>query len=196
MNALQDSTASSIVMGLGDLQTANLLRLGFGGQSRPIDRLIARLEADDGVHWLSAALTEIPIDVVAPGTWFARSGSGLTAHDVFIGRGQVESLKAGDSGGSSSAEQHLATLRAVKHRCKQIVSNPRNEEQMLVGTLGYFLSVAAGALHHRVQLSSRPADELDAALLDLASVLPEPWSDLMNAAAGARQALSDRRSRG
>jgi len=196
MNALQDSTSSSIVMGLGDFQTANLLRLGFGGQSRPIDRLIARLEADDGVHWLASALTEIPIVVAAPGTWFARSGSGLTAHDVFIGSGPVESRKADRPGGRPPAEQHLATLRAIKHRCKQIVSSPRNEEQMLVGTLGYFLTVAAGALHHRVQLSSRPADELDAALLDLASVLPEPWCDLMNAAAGELQSLPGQRSRG
>ena len=37
---------------------------------------------------------------------------------------------------------------------------------------------AAGLAHHDVLLSSRPAGDVERALLDLAAVLPKPWSDL------------------
>ncbi len=72
-------------------------------------------------------------------------------------------------------------LESLKDRSKRLAHC--DEEDTLVGTLGYLLAVAWAADLHRARISTRPAAELAGALLDLAQALGPPWEPALARAA-------------
>jgi hypothetical protein len=148
-------------------QTAStLLRIGVAGPARPVDDLIARIEADDGHAWLLAALADAArLDGLTPAT-------GDIEHLLCLGHAGV------------------AQLEQLKDRGKRLLKSASTGDQRLGGLAMYFFSIAAALAHHHALIGARqtsgerrPREELHDALLDLASVTPEPWSTLLADAA-------------
>ena len=133
---------------------SRFLLLGLRGEERPLDRLIERLSRADGESWFRNALESIP--------------------DV-KGRSPVEQLAEGWAS--------VQELCAIKDRCKHLRARSSGEEDILVSMLGYFLAVAAALVHHATVISGRSGKDLEPLLLDLATTVPEPWSDLLARAA-------------
>jgi hypothetical protein len=80
--------------------------------------------------------------------------------------------------GEASFEQ----LETLKRASKSLHRRPGADAEVRA-FLGYVLSVASAAAHYRARLSHLPAAEVETLLLDLAGILPEPWSDLLARAA-------------
>lgn len=134
-------------------QTAQFLRLALSG-SRPIDHLLRRLEDADGPEWFARALPSSPVGSIPDG---CRK----------LAEGPVE----------------ITELDLIKRRSKALSMHATYHEEMLAGVAGYFLAVAAGVVHLRRLLSSRPVEELEPIFRDLAALVPEPWATLVKSAA-------------
>ncbi len=77
----------------------------------------------------------------------------------------------------------LDELIELKNRAKARLIAAKEESDEAASALGYFMAVAAAAVHHGHHLSSRPADEVVGALERLEDVLPAPYANLAARAA-------------
>lgn len=131
-----------------------LLALGLRGPRRPVDRLIARLEAPDGSRWLDQTVERLD------------SGSESPVRML---------LTRAQPGG----QRGLEMLIALKDRCKKAASGSAPGEEPLEPMLGYFLAIGAALAHQGKLISSMPRRDVDGVLLDLACAMPEPWVELL-----------------
>jgi hypothetical protein len=138
-------------------QASTLLKLGLAGPRRPVDDLIDRLTKPDAADWLFAALEAGPVRGMG-------SPSSLLAH----------------------GKATLAQLESIKERSKAALKAGIDSDMRLAGIAGYFLALAAGLFHHHKLIGGRERTELNAVMLDLASVAPEPFSRLLSEAAFVR----------
>lgn len=142
-------------------QASRLLRIGIHGPARPVDELLDRLAGTDGSAWLSDALATGPAAAFGP-------------PDVTLARGNLT----------------LEQLASIKQVSTRLVAQPASGTATLAAMAAYFFAVAAGLADFGTNLSSRPREDLEPILLDLASVTPDAWSDLFIRAAAALSRLS------
>ena len=142
---------------LTETGVTRLLNLGLGGLARPVDELIDRLLQHDGHRWLSAALRSWPL-----------AAHGSPRRQLCEGRATVDEL------------------RSLKNESKDLLKRARDREDRIVGLLGYFFSVAAALAHHGELITSRPREEVDPILIELAEVTPGAWSQMLSCATQAR----------
>jgi hypothetical protein len=137
-----------------DRSRANrLLGVGLGGDTRPIDELIAYLSSGIAARWLELALDHGPMkDFGSAREW------------LFDGR--------------ASATQ----MRAVKDQSKRLLKKAVAPQERLAAMAGYFIAIAASVVHHRIVPSDRPLGDIREVLIDLATALPEPWSEMLGKA--------------
>jgi hypothetical protein len=133
--------------------TARLLAQAARRSGRSVERLIQRLELDDGPTWLRDALKH--------GRW----GESTDVHERL-----------------SSGTASLDELRAVKDASKALYERVEADAH-LAGVAGYFFSLAAAIVQYGTCIGSYDRAELRETFLDLASVSPPPWSDLCERAA-------------
>ena len=124
---------------------------------RPIDLLVSRLEEEDGERWFEDGFDDEPLNLLgSPREVLQKPNASV---DVF---------------------------RTVKNKSKRLhklgVENSDPELRQR-GLCGYFLTISAALVHHRVLLSSLPQAELRDILLELASALPSEWSEFLERAA-------------
>ncbi len=81
--------------------------------------------------------------------------------------------------GSPSA----AELEEFKQQAKVTFAKADDADARLAGLLRYLFVIAAGLNYLGALLSSQPAPEISATLLDLAVALPAPWNDFIAEAA-------------
>jgi hypothetical protein len=79
----------------------------------------------------------------------------------------------------------LREIEELRMRCKLITGQTATRDILLAGIAGYFFATAAALLHHHRYASSQPIDDLREILIDLATVLDEPWSSFLSQAAFA-----------
>ncbi|MEQ8766796.1 MAG: hypothetical protein RL885_22980 [Planctomycetota bacterium] len=79
----------------------------------------------------------------------------------------------------------LPALDRLKEKDKVLFSSGDDSELRLTGMAAYFLAIAGALAHHGQNICSRPREEVDRLMLDLAEVAPEPWSELLARAAMA-----------
>lgn len=138
---------------LHDNAVTRLLELGLAQPRRPVDALIDRLGATDGPAWFDRFLSTGPL---------AQTGDPVGA--LIDGAIQLDQLEA------------------IKGASKALLAGAIAEDDRLAGLAGYFLTIAAGLAHHGSNLSSRSLGDLHPVLMDLASVCPEPWAQLLASA--------------
>lgn len=143
---------------IGLQRATSLLQMGLAGTRRPVDELIERLSESDGTGWFRAAIKRGPFGVRV-----------------------AASIKQSDKGAERVPD--LETLIAAKQESKQLLHRAADKDAWLVGLASYLLAIASAAVHHKSVISATPAEELSGSLLDLATVAPEPWSDLLGRAA-------------
>ena len=141
-------------VGLDPALANEMLKMGVSDARRPIDRLIERLNAPGGPAWL--------VDTLRLPVWAMREEP-----EVALARGRLS----------------LAALDTLKERCKQAAFTDPDSNLRLAATGGYYLAIAAAAVHHNRLITSLPAEELATAMLDLGEALPEPWTSLLGRAA-------------
>jgi hypothetical protein len=129
---------------------STLLQLGLDGPRRPVHGLLDRLSEAGGAAWLESALSRVCEDLGTP-------------RELLVE-------------GRASLEQ----LTTIKDRSKRLLRHADDGEASLAGVAGYFLSIAAGLRHHGALIGSRGRSELDGILLDIASVAPSPYSEMLS----------------
>ena len=137
-------------------RAGRLLALGLGGGTHPLEMLVERLEANDGSEWLATRL----------------------AGGACAGLGRPRPLFTGP-------DTNLDTLRRIKDRSKELATHAKDPDERLGGIAAYFLAIAAAARHHDTMISSQNEAELASQLLDLATVMPSPYTELLGAVAVA-----------
>lgn len=142
---------------LDSSQATRLLKLGISGPKRRVDPLIDRLRSSAGKSWFAGILKRPP---------FA---------DLPDAVGQLVQ-------GRASLDEIVAFKDAAKHA----VTAAQAADAELAGIAAYYIAIAAAMTHHNSLISSVNRTELDAVLLDLAEVLPSPWSELASRAALAK----------
>ena len=149
---------------IDDAATAKSLRwliqnvnAGSGSEtSKPAAHLQNRLAQPDGGKWLAERLLMPPF---AP----------LTNPGEALVEGRAS----------------LKELEELKQRCKEATGQATSHDVILAGVAGYFFAIGAALLHHQRYLSSQPIHELRQILIDLATVVDEPWSSFLSQAAFA-----------
>lgn len=146
----------NLVWGSGETgHVSRLLALGLRGPRRPVDSLLDRLAESDGPAWIEHAIR------------------GLDTPDAAGGSVRTLLLDGNHISGS------LLQLITLKDRCKKAASGSRGGLPPAEPLLGYFFAIAAALAHHATPISSMPRADIDGVLLDLASVTPEPWTELL-----------------
>ena len=153
MSSKSASPRDSEFADLTELDASRLLQLGLSGPRRPVDGLVERLSQLDGHRWLESALSR------GPACTFEDPESALI------------------HGGAT-----LDQLKEMKEDCKSLMKQSRDQETRLIALAGYFLAIAAAMAHYENCICSREREELDPILLDLASVAPGDWSNLLSRA--------------
>lgn len=141
-------------VGLDPAFAQEMLKMGVADARRPIDRLIDRLNAPNGANWFLEGLK-------IPQCGFGEDVEGSLA------RGRMP----------------LAVLDQCKERCKQAAFADPDANVRLLATGGYYLTIAAAAVHHNRLITSLPHEELANAMLDLGAATPDPWTTLLGRAA-------------
>jgi hypothetical protein len=141
-------------VGLDPQLVQEMLKMGVADARRPIDRLIERLSVPGGADWLVLGL-RLP-----------QCGFGEDPEGGLV-RGRLS----------------LAALDAAKERCKQAAFTDPDANVRLAATGGYYLTIAAAAVHHNRLITSLPHEELSNAFLDLGAAMQEPWALLLGRAA-------------
>ncbi len=154
MNFKSSARQDSEFANLSELDASRLFQIGLCGPRRPVDALIDRLSQLDGHHWLDSALS------TGTASMFEDPENALIR-------------------GSATLDQ----LKRMKEEGKSVIKRSRDRETRLNALASYFLAIAAAMVHHRNLICSRRRDELNPVLLDLASVAPGKWSDLLSQAA-------------
>lgn len=138
---------------LDDEGTINLLRMAALDGGRPMDEVVARLEAPDGARWLAAQIDRIGMP------------EGATSSGVLDG------------------SVPLRVLIAVMARATKLAGTSLDHRQRLAGLAVHDLCIAAAMVHHGVLPSRRPRDDWDDRLVRLSAATAEPWRRLLRAAA-------------
>lgn len=141
-------------VGLDPAFANEMLRMGVADARRPIDRLIERLQNPGGNAWFLEALKQ------------PACGLGDDPENG-LARGRLT----------------VAALDTAKERCKQAAFANTDSNVRLAATGGYYLTIAAAAVHHNRLITSLPQEELANAFLDLGGALGEPWTTLLGRAA-------------
>lgn len=142
---------------LDSSQATRLLKLGLSGPKRRVDPLLERLRSSAGKSWFAGMLKRPPF-------------AGLGAPLAMLVEGQAS----------------LEQLVAFKDAAKQVVTTAGGADAELAGVAAYYLAIAAAITHHNSLISSVNRTELDTVLLDMAEVMPSPWSELASKAALAK----------
>jgi hypothetical protein len=79
----------------------------------------------------------------------------------------------------------LREIEELRMRCKLITGQTASRDMLLAGIAGYFFATGAALLHHHRYASSQPIGDLREILIDLATVVDEPWSSFLSRAAFA-----------
>lgn len=137
-------------------QVTRRLLASLTQESTHADRLAERLERAEGPAWLRRALAGAPFDALQ--------------------NPEHELAHAPTAAG-------LEALNALKEAGKRHFESAPTDDGRLVGTLAYFLAVAAARVHHDATISSQPPLEMAPALERIAAALPPPWVDLAAEAA-------------
>jgi hypothetical protein len=95
------------------------------------------------------------------------------AFDATIGSG--DRAESAMLQGDASLDQLLAWKARAKLKWQSSVGDASRGEAILV----YFLCIAAGLAHHGHLISSRPQNEVEEHLINLASVIPPRWERLI-----------------
>ena len=130
-----------------------LLGVGLGGDPRPVDELIGYLSSGIAAKWLEFALDHGPMKEIGPAREYLLDGR-------------------------ATADQ----MRLAKNQSKRLLKKATTSQERLAAMAGYFISIAASLAHHRVVSSDRPYADIRNVLIDLATALPEPWSDMLGRA--------------
>jgi len=133
---------------------SRLLRVGLRGPSRPVDRLLDRMAEPDGAAWLARILADRSLAVLSAAT--------------------------DDETWKTLTPDDLVSLKEVKKTAAVRANSP---EATLKALVGYFFSIALALAFFERNISSRGAEELSPALMDLASVTPPDWSSIFERAA-------------
>lgn len=139
---------------LDSSQATRLLKLGISGPKRRVDPLIDRLRSSAGKAWFAGIFKKAPFATLAD---------------------PVDRLAEGRA--------TLDEIVAFKDAAKHAVTKATGSDTELAGVAAYYMAIAAALAHHGSLISSVNRPELDAVLLDLAEVLPSPWSELASRAA-------------
>lgn len=133
---------------------AQLMGMGMAGQQRPLDRLLERLSSPGSVVWFLETLRQPPVS------------AGTDTEGALV-RGKLG----------------LVGLDQLKERCKLAALTNTDSNIRLASTGGYYIAIAAAALHFRRLITSQPRAEIGSALADLSTAMPEPWSTFLARAA-------------
>lgn len=79
----------------------------------------------------------------------------------------------------------LEDVKRMKNQGKELHHSSSDPDTHARAFLTYFLALAAARLHCAVELTRRDPEDVTVILLDLAEVLPEPWSSLASRGAMA-----------
>jgi hypothetical protein len=139
---------------LNQADASRLLHLGLTGPPRPVDQLINRMSTKDGHTWLRKTLETGPTAAFGP---------------------PVAQLVEGAA--------TLDQLVTMKQSGKSLAGSSCDDQSTLAAMVCYFFPIASAMVHHGRNICSRSRDELNVTLLDLATVAPEPWADLLSRAA-------------
>ncbi len=139
---------------LTEADATRMLSLAISGPLRPVDDLIERLSRPDGAKWLSRVLSAGPT-----------AAFGAAREQIADGKASLEQL------------------RAIKQTSKSLLQNSKDPQSRLTAMVSYFFPVAAALTHYDESICSRPREELETVLLDLAAVTDEPWSSMFSTAA-------------
>lgn len=133
---------------------SRLLQLGISGPRRPVDALVERLSAADGVAYFRQMIGRAPI-------------KNLGDPEVALVHGRCDEV----------------AVDRLKEASKRLLQDAINDTDRLAGLAGYFFAVAAALLHQDRNITSRSTQELHEVLLELASVSPPVWARFLGAAA-------------
>lgn len=125
---------------LDEKSVTTLLRLGLGG-GRPIDEVIARLEAPDGRAWLARMAGVAPLNAVV--------------------NPAVDGFRV------MTKEQ----IEGTKSEAKKLLAPGVSYDDRLRGVLTYFLVLAAGKVQHNAWLTSQDPEQIVRDLGELATVM-------------------------
>ena len=149
-----NSPTSMMAFDQFDSSRANrLLGMGLAGAPRPVDELINYLSTGIASKWLEFALDHGPAKGIGPARAMLLEGA-------------------------ATPDQ----MRAIKDHSKRLLKKAATQQERLAAMAGYFISIAASVVHHRVVPSDRPYADIRNVLIDLATALPEPWSDMLGQA--------------
>ncbi len=140
---------------LGSLLEGDATTTTIAQSATPVMDLIARLGRDDGERWFQSMLRAEPF-----------TSCGADARELVEGRmglPQLQALK--DSGKSLFAKAGCAA------------------DARIVGVGAYCFAFAAALRFHGAKIGARPREEMDLILIELATVVPEPWSSMLSQAA-------------
>ncbi len=160
--------------------TSTMLRIGVRGPARPVDELLARLEAAEGAAWLSAALANAARLAGVP---VSACRVALLAPAATPTSGSIERMLCE---GAATVTQ----LEMLKDHGKRMLKSAVTPDDRSAALAAYFFSIAAALKHHDTLIGARraggdhgPRDELHDALLDLASATNQPWTSMLGEAA-------------
>ncbi len=149
-----DATPINIPGSMDPVVVERLFQMGITTPQRPIDHLVQRLSGPGSGTWLGEAL-RLP---------------------------QV-GCKGDPETGLARGKLNIREIDDLKERCKLAALTNGDPHIRLASTAGYYIAIAAAAVHHHRLISSQPRDELSSMLLDLGSVASEPWATLLGQAA-------------
>ena len=73
----------------------------------------------------------------------------------------------------------LETLKQAKESAKQLLKNPADADERLVGVLAYFVCVGVALVQHKQLICGRSSTEVRSVLADLATAVPLSWAGLL-----------------
>ena len=154
MSTMPSSSTGEPFSNLGRAELSRFMQMGLIGPRRSVDELVDHLARDNAHTWLARMLKVRPI-----------AAFGSPRQQLYKGCATLEQLTT------------------IKQESKELRKRARDQDTRLCAILAYFLSIAAALVHHGALISSRTRGEIDPILLDLAEVMPRPWSNLLGRAA-------------
>jgi hypothetical protein len=83
----------------------------------------------------------------------------------------------------AGSDTGLDTLEQARDRAKEAMAAAATCDAAAAATAAYFVAIGAALAWHDKLVSTQPAEELRPVLADLAAVVPEPWPEVLMAAA-------------
>ncbi len=133
---------------------STLLRMGLEGPRRPVDDLIDRIAQPDGHAWLDR----------------------MIRHDLPLGERRIIPRVL-------HRQAQLDEVHELKAMAKERLAQVRTSQDRVSALLSYFVAIAGGLAQFHLSITSRGADDLVPALLDLAEAMPDRMAGLFADAA-------------